>query len=470
MARIASPAPTSAPAPARPSVYESAVRGAARLARGCSRGLRLGGGTSLPGLVIERLAPSFVERRAAALPSGVVVVSGTNGKTTTVAMIASILEGEGHTVITNSSGANLFRGVATALLDMPDRASVGVFEVDEGALPRLVPALRPSVLVLTNVFRDQLDRFGEPETVAGLMADAVGQLPAGSTVVANADDPLLWHSVRLARRLGFGVRSGRTDSADAPSPPESGGEPEICPACGSGLRYRERTVAHLGASSCPRCGWSTAPPRFRADVRGPVRLGSMAIVIAGRGLLLPMGGLHNAYNAAAAVAAASAMGVPVGRAAHALEGFHAKFGRSEELELDGTPLRLVLMKNPAGAAALLQQVCAEPRVGSVVVAVSDRPADGRDISWIWDAPFERLAPTRVPVVAAGRRAAEVALRLKYAGIQPSATAREPLAALRTAVTAARGRGPVVVLATYSAMLDVRRAVLGSRSASVADAA
>jgi UDP-N-acetylmuramyl tripeptide synthase len=196
----------------------------------------------------------------------------------------------------------------------------------------------------------------------------------------------------------------------------------------------------------------------------------MPIEIAGRRLVLRMGGLHNAYNAAAAVAAANAVGVPVGRAVAALEAFHPKFGRSEELELDGAPVRLVLMKNPAGAAALLQQVCSEPRIGSVVVAVSDRPADGRDISWIWDVPFERLAPMRVPVVAAGRRAAEVALRMKYAGIAPSATAREPLAALRTAAAAARGRGPVVVLATYSAMLDVRRAMLGSRSASVVDAA
>jgi UDP-N-acetylmuramyl tripeptide synthase len=425
----------------------------------------------MPGLVLERLAPSFVERRAADLPSGVVVVSGTNGKTTTVAMIASILEGAGHTVVTNSSGANLFRGVAAALLDMKERASVGVFEVDEGALARLVPALRPSVLVLTNVFRDQLDRFGEPETVAGLMAGAAGRLPPGSTVVANADDPLLWHSVRASHPVGFGVRSVGTRAAGDPSlPAECSGEPEICPVCGSGLRYRERTVAHLGASSCRSCGWSSMPPRFRAEVRGPVRLGSMPIEIAGRRLVLRMGGLHNAYNAAAAVAAANAVGVPVGRAVAALEAFHPKFGRSEELELDGAPVRLVLMKNPAGAAALLQQVCSEPRIGSVVVAVSDRPADGRDISWIWDVPFERLAPMRVPVVAAGRRAAEVALRMKYAGIAPSATAREPLAALRTAAAAARGRGPVVVLATYSAMLDVRRAMLGSRSASVVDAA
>jgi UDP-N-acetylmuramyl tripeptide synthase len=196
----------------------------------------------------------------------------------------------------------------------------------------------------------------------------------------------------------------------------------------------------------------------------------MRIAIAGQRAVLPLGGLHNAYNAAASVAATTVFGVPASRAVHALEGFHPKFGRAEELELDGSPVQLVLMKNPAGAAALLQQVCAEPQLGSVVVAVSDRPADGRDISWIWDAPFERLAPVGAPIIAAGRRSAEVALRMKYAGIAPAATTDEPLAALRTAVAKAGGRGSVVVLATYTAMLDVRRAVLGSRSASVADAA
>jgi UDP-N-acetylmuramyl tripeptide synthase len=441
------------------------VVAAARVAGRLSRLLGAGGGTSAPGILIERLAPRFVERRAAAFASGAVVVSGTNGKTTTTAMIAAILEADGERVVTNASGANLFRGVAATLATASPDATVGVFEVDEGAVGRVVEMVRPHVLVLTNVFRDQLDRFGEPETVAGLLREAARRLPAEAVVVANADDPLLWEAIDSApvERIGIGV-----DAPGAGDRPTAGGDPEICPRCGDSLRYDRRTFAHLGLARCDGCRWESGQAALRARVAGPVRLGFMPLDVGGERFVLPLGGLHNAYNAAAAVAAARTLGIPPARSVAALEGFRPRFGRAEELEFGHRTLWVVLMKNPAGADAIIQQVAAEPALGAAVVAVSDLAADGRDISWIWDADFERLAGLKVPVVAAGRRAPDVAVRLQYAGIDPAAVLTNPSEALAAAAEASPADRPIVTLATYTAMLDLRRAVLGSRAASVMD--
>jgi UDP-N-acetylmuramyl tripeptide synthase len=449
----------------RPHAYQAGVIAAARLAGRISRVMGTGGGTSAPGILIERLAPGFVERRSAELPSGAVVVSGTNGKTTTTAMVAAILEAEGERVVTNASGANLFRGVAATLASARSEATVGVFEVDEGALGRVVGMVRPQVLVLTNVFRDQLDRFGEPEVVAGLLRDAAGRLPPGARVVANADDPLLWDALGRsgAERIGFGVAASPEGERST-----TGGDPEICPRCGDSLRYERRTFAHLGRARCEGCRWSSGRATLLADVTGPVRLGFMPLDVAGERFVLPLGGLHNAYNAAAAVAAAKALGVPPARAVVALEGFRPRFGRAEELHVGERTLWVVLMKNPAGADAIIRQVAAEPALGGVIVAVSDLAADGRDISWIWDAEFEWLAGLGVPVVAAGRRAPDVAVRLQYAGIDPAAVCTDPSEALDAAALAGPADRPIAVLATYTAMLDLRRSVLGSRAASVAD--
>jgi len=438
------------------------VRGFALTASKLSRTLRLGAGTSVPGLIVQRLDPGYLRRRAGALEAAV-VVSGTNGKTTTTAMIDAILTEQGIPTISNPSGANLFRGVATAIVhDLPP-GPIGVFEVDEGALERLVPALRPTVLVLTNVFRDQLDRFGEPETVARLLQAAARRLPEGTTVVANADDPLLWHLVADLGAVGFGVRwAGVTPAL------RTGGEPEICPRCGGTLRYSRRTMAHLGAAACSGCGWSSSAPMYEVVLRGPMRLGPMPAQIDGMRFVLQASGVSNAYNAAAAIAAADAIGVGPWRSRRALERFQPRFGRGEALEFGDATVWLMLTKNPAGAAAVVAQVAADQGIGAVVVAVSDGWADGRDISWIWDADFECLASRRLPIVASGRRASDVAVRLKYAGANPMAVHPDPVAAISAATECAGAGGDIVVLATYTAMLDVRHALLGSRTARVAN--
>lgn len=436
----------------------------ARTARFLSRRLGLGGGSSIPGVIVDRLDPGFVARKAASLTGGIIAVSGTNGKTTTTSMIRAILAAAGIVTVSNETGANMMRGVSTSLLDLPREATAGVFEIDEAWLVRLVPLLQPRVVVLTNVFRDQLDRFGEAESVAALLAKGAAGLPTGARVVVNADDPLLWHALHDRRPVGFGVRplvpvqtSHRGDA-----------EPETCPHCGSHLEYEMRTIAHLGRCRCISCGWASVPPAFEASVVEGGGLGPMTIEIAGERVDLKLGGLYNAYNAAAAVAAAAEFGIAPSLAAHALSTFRARFGRSEDFVVDGKPVQLVLAKNPAGASAVVRELATDPQAGAVVIAVSDQIADGRDISWIWDVDHERLALTGLPLVPGGRRAADVAVRLKYAGADPAPAETDPLSAIRSALARCPVGKTTFVLATYTAMLDVRHAVSRSRSQRLVD--
>jgi UDP-N-acetylmuramyl tripeptide synthase len=379
-------------------------------------------------------------------------------------MLASILHAAGRNVLTNPSGANLYRGVASALASSHHVEDVAVFEVDEGALPRVSADVEPAVLVLTNVFRDQLDRFGEPENVARLLAETAHALPAGSSIVANADDPLLWHAVEDLDPIGFGVRllgSSRTRSGrDA--------DPEICPQCGSATRYRRRTLAHLGLVDCLDCGWASPTPAFVAEVADDGLLDRLHLSVDELSCELQVGGVHNAYNAVASVAAASVLGVAPTLSIEALASVEARFGRSEWLAFANRSFRILLAKNPASCVTGTQQIASDRRIRGVVVMVNDRTADSRDISWIWDGGLEALADLHVPIIAAGIRAADVALRFRYAG--GSVDAVEPdVGRLLEAVAALTEPGDhVAVLATYTAMLEFRRAVLGSRRARVAE--
>jgi UDP-N-acetylmuramyl tripeptide synthase len=443
---------------------------AGKACAGLIRASRLGAATTLPGRVAGRLSPRLLERRAAALPEGVVVVSGTNGKTTTASMIHAIVQAHGGTAVWNRSGANLASGVVTAFVQAPRHARGAILEVDEAALPDVVRRVRPRLLVLTNVFRDQLDRYGEPERVAGLLGRAAASLPAEATVVANADDPVLWHAVAGRRPVGFGVRLPTDPARTRDASPGADAEPLTCPRCGNPLTASRPTIAHLGPAECAGCGWRSARPDVVATVVARAGLRAVVFRVGGGIVTLPAGGLHNVYDAAAALAAARSLGVPTTTAIAALERFRPRFGRAEEFVVDGRRLWLGLIKNPAGAGAVLRAVASDREVGAVVVAVNDLDADGRDVSWIWDADFDHLRDLDVPVVAGGRRAEEVALRLKYAGVRPLGPVHDPLDALRAATAGCAGGRSVVVLATYTAMLQTRAALLHDRASRVEDAA
>jgi lipid II isoglutaminyl synthase (glutamine-hydrolysing) len=444
-------------------------RVAAGLARGVAtmaRAVGAGGGSSLPGMVAERLSPGFIGRRAAQLPGGVVVVSGTNGKTTTASMIRTILRATGDPTVGNETGANLRQGVASALLHIPARARTAVFEVDEAALPAVVDELQPRMLVLTNVFRDQLDRYGEAERVVSLLGDAARRLPADAVVVANADDGTLFTAVESRAPVGFGVALPPTAGDGSSGDGSVSVEAEVCPRCGTRLRYKRRTISHLGTARCPAGDWASTAPAFLADVVARDGLRSVTVEMAQTRFTVPTGGIHNAYNAAAAVAATSVLGVPIPVAADALRSFRARFGRIEELMVDGRGLWLTLMKNPAAADVLITELAADPGVGAVVVVLNDAAADGRDVSWIWDVDFERMAGG-VPMIPSGHRVDDMAVRLKYAEVTMLPGDLAPRRAIETAFAACAKERTPVVLATYTAMLDVRAAVTG-RAARLTD--
>jgi lipid II isoglutaminyl synthase (glutamine-hydrolysing) len=435
-----------------------------------TRSLGRGGGTALPGLVATRVQPRLVEQLASQLAGGTTVVSGTNGKTTTSRMLATILASSGFTVLRNSTGSNLTRGVASALLGRVDlrgklrgqAVSMGLFEVDEAALPEVVAMVQPAQLLLNNLFRDQLDRYGEVATVARLWSEAITRLPDAALVIANADDPLVAEvALRSSRRpLYFGIES----VPDKDAVGEHASDVKTCPRCGGPIVYSLVTLGHLGHYACSRCDFARPEPVVSAaDVRLRGINGASFTLRAGgstAAVHLPLPGLYNVYNAVAASAAAAALGIDAASIAIALERVTAAFGRMERLEVDGRLVYLALAKNPAGLNEVMRTVLQSEHRANLLVLLNDNTADGHDVSWIWDADAEMLAGHVGQVVFSGTRAPDMALRFKYAGVTAD---DDGVHAIETNTEAAlvhslRGllTGEVLfVIPTYTAMLDVR---------------
>jgi UDP-N-acetylmuramyl tripeptide synthase len=429
----------------------------ALLARGLARALRRSGrgGTSLPGKVLLRLQPGAIGRLARELPQGSVVVSATNGKTTTAALAAAIFEAAGTATVHNVAGANMAGGVASALLAPRRGAQLGLFEVDEFWLDRVAGELRPRAIVLGNLFRDQLDRYGELESIGARWQKLLATSPA--RLVANADDPLIADLGRnRADTLYFGIDDA---TAATGSPPAHASDSTRCAGCGSAYRYDAVFLAHLGDYTCPDCGRSR-PERhvYARDIRLDGLRGAafeLHTPLGDASVHTALPGLYNVYNALAAAALATALGVGPGLIASALAGAGAVFGRGERVSIDGRELSILLVKNPAGANEVLRLLGAQEGSHDVLGVLNDRIADGRDVSWIWDADFETLAPRVRHVTCAGTRAAELALRLKYAGVETERITVTP--ALAEALDGALGRaeGELYALPTYTAMLALR---------------
>ena len=493
-----------------------------------SRATGRGGGTSLPGMVLNRLEPGALARLGGGLGGGTVYISATNGKTTTARLLSACLRADGRDVTANPAGANLASGVTAALLprqrrrraterarirrrgsadgEMTGCGGIGVFEVDEGALGQVAGALQPRALVLMNLFRDQLDRYGELEAIAERWGDLARSLGPATTLVLNADDPALahlgvgrtpeamfqpywpeaapesigadpvdspmsvfsWQSPSL-RRIGadppnvvlFGIddpgvgRPGLPHAADTVR----------CGNCGNPLSHDLVTVGHLGHWRCESCGLRRPQPHISARRVRLDGLDRLELTIAGADgpggadleLSAGLGGLHNAYNVTAAVAAAAVLGAPPEAVRAGIAGVRAAFGRAEQVSLDGRTLRLLLAKNPTGANENIRCVLAEPAPLHLLVVLNDRTADGRDPSWIWDVDFEPLWGRIGSVTLAGDRCWELALRFSYGGLDSERLdVRESLPdALDAAVAATPPGGVLYALPTYTALLDLR---------------
>jgi len=435
---------------------------AARAAGALSRVARRGGGTSLPGKVLTRVEPDAIELLAGRLRQGAAVISATNGKTTTAAMVASVLERRGTRLVHNRAGANMAGGVASALADAARGGGrrldgdLGLFEVDEFWLPQLLTDLRPRAVLLANLFRDQLDRYGELETIGERWLEAVAALPPAAGLVLNADDPLV---ADLGRHRDEVTYFGVDDDALARPEMQHAADSKHCRRCGHPYVYEAIQLGHLGRYHCPNCGQRRPDPVVRAtdvELRG-IRSAAFTLhTPEGTARVeLPLPGLYNVYNALAAAALCRRLGAPLADVVAGLGAVAPAFGRAETLDLRGRPASLLLIKNPAGANEVLRTLTLEEDRLDVLGILNDRTADGRDVSWVWDADWELIVPHLGRMTCAGTRAAELAVRLKYAGADPEKlTVVGPLEpALDHAL--AGGTGPLFVLPTYTALLELR---------------
>jgi UDP-N-acetylmuramyl tripeptide synthase len=443
------------------SALFTAKRGLAKAVGRLSRASGRGGGTTLPGRMLVRMDPNAIERLAANLEHGSIVVSSTNGKTTTAGMIAAILQAAGRHPVHNRAGSNMHWGVATALLEQD--GDEGLFELDEAWLPRVAPSLRPRLLVLGNLFRDQLDRYGELERLADEWAELVTSMEGTCEFALNADDPLiadLGRDRELRRRPGvtyFGIE----DTSQALPELQHAHDAKHCRRCGAPYKYERAFVGHLGHYLCPNCHADRPAPDIAAtEIELHGISGSSVRIATPEGELqveLPLPGLYNVYNALGAVAAGLRSGVTLDQVREGLESMRAVFGRVETIEVAGKPVSILLIKNPAGANEVLRTLTLESSNGGIDLwlALNDRIADGRDVSWIWDADFELLAGDVRRVICAGTRAPEMALRLKYAGWPEDSI--EVIDSIEGSLDAAVSAAPerLFALPTYTALLELR---------------
>jgi UDP-N-acetylmuramyl tripeptide synthase len=438
---------------------------AGKAAAMASRLLGRGGGTAIAGLVAERIDPAIVGRLAAQAGAGAIAVTGTNGKTTTSLMLNRIAVEAGLRPLHNRSGSNLMRGVAAMLVEEASLTGaiadadrrLAILEVDEATLPEIVSAVAPRVLVFTNLFRDQLDRYGEVDTVARAWERALSAAPPQTTLVLNADDPAVAHLGRSfpGRTAFYGVE----DPSAAGDAEQHASDFRTCLQCGAELEYSLTFYGHIGHWRCPSCGNTRPTPEFSLTACSQAQ-DSTAITIATPDgemhMTLPMTGLYNAYNALAAGTAARALGLPYDAITRALEGFSAAFGRQERFSIDGRDVRVLLGKNPTGLNQVLRAVSDQPGPKRVLFFLNDGIADGRDVSWIWDTDYELLQPQTQSVMAAGTRAEDLALRLKYAGFGDDIPVeRDTASAVCRALDATPPGETLYVVPTYTAMLDVR---------------
>lgn len=443
---------------------------AGKAASSVSRMLRLGGGTNFPGTMARRLAPDVLRELSTALPQGVVLLSGTNGKTTTARMIAGILRAGLRSVLHNRAGANLVTGLTATMLAGCDvlgniRDDVGLFETDEAALPQAIAETTPRLVLIHNLFRDQLDRYGEVDTVAGAWRSALQTLPSSTVVLLNADDPAV-------ADLGTGLRArvlyyGLDDTRHASHAAAHIADSHFCRRCGTRYEYPHAFYAHIGHYRCPNCGHQRPTPHIRLarlDLHGID--GSRMFLLYPGGALevhLPLPGFYNALNALAATAAGLVLDVAPLQIRAALENFSAAFGRIERVQAgsSGAPLLIALIKNPVGASETVRMLATNAAAAAqplyLLISINDRYADGTDVSWLWDADFEPLVPHTAHVFVSGTRAADMAVRLKYAGMPAEKIVVQPdiTHAIDAALALLPPGATLSLLPTYTAMLELR---------------
>lgn len=442
----------------------SAVLVVAKSAGRLSRLLRRGNGNAVPGRVAEFLFPALVTVLARQLSHGIIIVTGTNGKTTTTKLLGEMLAMAGERVVTNRSGSNMKQGIVSALVSdarvsgaFRGDPTIGLFEVDEATVPLVIDAIGADHVLVTNLFRDQLDRYGEVDALVSTLRTAIERTDA--QIYLNADDPLvasLSLSASPERVTYFGLETA-TGSVDAL---RTAVDSVHCPRCGTKLRFDRQFYSHLGHYQCPRGDYFRPPPTIAVTNLEHAEADGSSFTLQSAGVLhradMSLAGLYNVYNAVAAVALACGMGVPTTTAVQSLKAAKAAFGRVEDIDCDGRLLRLILVKNPAGFTQVLDTFLRSAVNDTVLIAVNDLDADGRDVSWLWDVPFEFLLGQGHHIVVAGMRAADMAVRLHYADINAVSLVPAIPGAVQDALGRMKPGDQAYFFTTYTAMLSVRR--------------
>ena len=423
------------------------------------------GGTAMPGRWALRVCPNLLSILARDVKS--VAITGTNGKTTSARMIEQAFAEQGKSYFANRSGANLISGITTefvmnSTLSGKCRKEYAVIECDEAAAVKVFPQLRPKVVVVTNLFRDQLDRYGEVTHTLENVRTGISAVPE-ATLCLNADCSL---TASLAgdlpnRVVFFGINEGAVPSAKKSELSDA----SHCIRCKTEYEYDYITYGHLGGFRCPHCGYRRQMPEYAVTGIPSQTAEGSSIVLSARGqrylaeVNLPA--LYNVYNAAGAVAAVTEMGLGTDAAVSAIENFKCGFGRMENFKLGKAGAKMMLVKNPAGCNQVLDFLANVKEKFSLVICLNDRGADGTDVSWIYDAAFERLADMGgylEKILVAGDRAADMAVRVKYAGVAPQFIEiqrdYEKLVSWME-----EQEHPVFIIPTYTAMLELRETVI-----------
>lgn len=430
------------------------------LARLAYTGIKLfskSSGTSFAGKLVLKFYPEFLVNCGDYVRNRSITVTGTNGKTTTSGLISHILEVNKSSVIHNLKGANMLTGVANvfALNLLPFKSfDYAVIESDEAYLQKLYDYMNFDYLVVTNLFRDQLDRYGELTTTAGLIKNAIDK-NKNLKLVLNADDPLVSTFNRTEYAVYYGFESVEYDcnyQHDSMAPVEA-----FNCLCGEPLHYKTRFFAQEGHYYCPKCGYERPLCDYSAKVMVHNDFSEMQVKNKGEQykFRINLTGLYNAYNALAAIALAFELGLSRDEIQNALDSFKSIFGRTEKRTISGYETLIQLIKNPTGASEVLKTVDLHSHI---IVAINDQYADGRDISWLWDSDFEQLKNAENSIIASGIRANDVAVRLKYAGVEDKNIIIEPdiEKAIKIAVNNCINGDKITILPSYTALLKINK--------------
>lgn len=416
-----------------------------RLTSIVSRFFNIGAGATWSGKIALFIAPDSISKLASQYPIRI-VVAGTNGKTTTAAMICHILEAAGYQITHNETGANMENGIAGGLIanGFPDseRKRACIFELDEAAFRLLTPRLKPTHIALLNLFRDQLDRYGEVDTIADQWHSALDTLRQHPQLIVNADDPMIAHISSQRENVScFGLNDERAAVERMPHAADS----NFCPACGARLQYENVFFSHIGTWKCPSC--LRKRPQLTID-----------------STVYPLPGIYNRYNALAATLLCKTIGIDQSLIAESLESFQPAFGRQEEFYLNGRRVKMLLSKNPASFNESIRTALMDTNVQSVMLALNDRIPDGTDVSWIWDVDFERLENEVPSIVCTGDRVYDMGLRMKYSNEQRSniTIEKDLQKAINEGLKNTLRGGTLYILPTYSAMLDIRKILTGRK--------